>query len=95
MESSIGATVHGSVLAFQSDQIDPVRESGWTVSAVGQAELVTDPVEADRLAALLPHAGGSPRDAHVLRVRLGVVRGLRIAARAEASRTTGLPVDRP
>lgn len=78
--SSLGATVHGSVLAFQADDIDPVRNSGWTVSAVGQAELVTDPVEAERHAALVPYADGAAGGTHVVLLRLGVVRGLRIAA---------------
>jgi uncharacterized protein len=92
-QSSLGATLHGSVLAFQADDIDPVRQNGWTVSAVGQAELVTDPVEATRLSALLPHLDGSSGDTHVVVLRLGVVRGLRTTVeRTRPERTTGASV---
>lgn len=41
-----GTTVlENNVVAFQADDIDPVTGAGWTVTVVGRARRITDPVE--------------------------------------------------
>lgn len=76
--SSLCAAVDASVVAFQADDIDAGRRSGWTVTVVGQATIVHDPVEVARLARLplQPWVGGQ-RDTFIA-VDLGIVTGRRI-----------------
>ena len=38
----------GSVVAYEADQLDPVRHTGWSVIVTGLARLVTDPDELAR-----------------------------------------------
>jgi hypothetical protein len=38
--SMLAAAVHGAVVAFQADEIDPVTLTGWSVTVVGRARLV-------------------------------------------------------
>jgi len=77
-EGSITSLADGSVVAFQADSIDPVRQAGWTVTVVGRANVVRDELQRSRLAALplRPWAPGR-RDTLVV-VDLGLVSGRRI-----------------
>lgn len=53
------AALH-TVVAFQVDEIDPVRRSGWSITVVGQSTEITDPAERARIRALplTPWVGG-------------------------------------
>ena len=42
----------GDVVAFEVDEYDIDTHLGWTVTAIGRASTITDPVEAARIAAL-------------------------------------------
>ena len=70
--------VDGSIVAFQADEVDPVRRAGWSVTVVGQARLVRDPLELTRLSALPLHPWASGDRSAVLVVELGMVTGRRI-----------------
>jgi hypothetical protein len=72
------AAASGAVVAFQADDIDPQRRTGWTVTVVGTARAVTDAVERERLdeLQLIPWLGGD-RNLLVV-IELGPVSGLRI-----------------
>jgi hypothetical protein len=72
------AAAAGAVVAFQADDIDPQRRSGWTVTVVGTARAVTDPVERARLdeLQLIPWLDGD-RNLLVV-VEVGPVSGLRV-----------------
>ena len=77
-EGSSTSLADGSVVAFQADSIDVVRQAGWTVTVVGRATVVRDELQRSRLAALplQPWAPGR-RDTLVV-VDLGLVSGRRI-----------------
>ncbi|WP_187279926.1 pyridoxamine 5'-phosphate oxidase family protein [Quadrisphaera setariae] len=45
----VAAAARGCVVAFEVDQADPVERTGWSVTAVGPAQLVGDPHLAARL----------------------------------------------
>lgn len=45
-DSTLAAAVRGAVVAFQADAIDPVALTGWWVTVVGRARLVSVPGEA-------------------------------------------------
>lgn len=75
---SIGRAVDASVVAFQGDDVDLGRRTGWAVTVIGQARVVRDPLEIARLSELPldPWVPGD-RDTFVV-VELGIVTGRRI-----------------
>ena len=80
--SSVARVPDGSVVALQADDVDPARRSGWSVTVVGQARTVRDPVELARLQALplVPWVAGD-RSTFVV-VEVGIVTGRRIGGSA-------------
>lgn len=86
--TKLSATLRNGVVAFETDEIDPARSEGWSVTVVGRIQEITDPFEIERLdAALTPWAPGERQ--HFLKITPEVVTGRRLTARtvaAEASR---------
>jgi nitroimidazol reductase NimA-like FMN-containing flavoprotein (pyridoxamine 5'-phosphate oxidase superfamily) len=71
------AALERAVVAFQVDQIDVSKQSGWTVMAIGLVEEMTDPDElrlAERLS-LHPFATGDR--SHFVKIRPEFVSGRR------------------
>ncbi|MFJ5726700.1 pyridoxamine 5'-phosphate oxidase family protein [Streptomyces paradoxus] len=52
--SELVRAIDGAVVAFEADDVDPVRHSGWSVVVTGAAVVVTDPAEHQRLARTVP-----------------------------------------
>ena len=77
VEAMVEAAECSSVVAFEIDGIEPDQPCGWTVTGVGQAELVTDPAEIARLSTL-PISSPTNRDTRFVRIRLNVVQGRRL-----------------
>lgn len=79
-DGTIARVADGSIVALQADDVDPVRRSGWSVTVVGRARTVRDPVELARLTALplVPRVGGDRST--VVVVEVGIVTGRRIGA---------------
>ncbi|MEU8246647.1 pyridoxamine 5'-phosphate oxidase family protein [Nonomuraea sp. NPDC048916] len=50
--SKLAAATRHAVVAFEVDEFDTVLRTGWSVTAVGKARAVQDPVEMARLAEL-------------------------------------------
>ncbi|MFD7406829.1 pyridoxamine 5'-phosphate oxidase family protein [Streptomyces sp. NPDC059866] len=48
--SELVRAIDGAVVAFEADDVDAVRHSGWSVVVTGSAAVVTDPAEHERLA---------------------------------------------
>ncbi|MDT0396628.1 MULTISPECIES: pyridoxamine 5'-phosphate oxidase family protein [Streptomyces] len=48
--SDLVRVVDGAVVAFEADDVDAARHSGWSVVVTGPAAVVTDPAEHERLA---------------------------------------------
>ena len=78
--STVARVADGSIVALQADDVDPVRRSGWSVTVVGRARTVRDPVELARLEGLplVPRVGGDRST--VIVVEVGIVTGRRIGA---------------
>ena len=76
--SSVARIATGTVVALQADDVDTAQRCGWSVTVVGQARTVRDPVELARLEALplSPWVAGD-RNAYVV-VEVGIVTGRRI-----------------
>ncbi|MET8247667.1 pyridoxamine 5'-phosphate oxidase family protein [Streptomyces sp. NPDC005202] len=54
--SELARAVAGSVVAFEADEVDAARSSGWSVVVTGRATVVTDPAEQERLARTGPRS---------------------------------------
>ena len=80
---SVARVADGTIVALQADDVDPVRRSGWSVTVVGQARTVRDPVALARLEALplLPWVAGD-RSVYVV-IDVGIVTGRRIGGSAD------------
>jgi nitroimidazol reductase NimA-like FMN-containing flavoprotein (pyridoxamine 5'-phosphate oxidase superfamily) len=76
--SAVSRVADGTVVALQADTVDPVHRTGWSVTVVGQARTVRDPVELARLAGLplQPWVAGE-RNTWIV-VDVGIVTGRRI-----------------
>jgi nitroimidazol reductase NimA-like FMN-containing flavoprotein (pyridoxamine 5'-phosphate oxidase superfamily) len=81
-DSSVARIADGSVVALQADDVDTARRTGWSVTVVGQARTVRDPVELARLSALplQPWVAGERNT--FLVVGIGIVTGRRIGGPA-------------
>ncbi len=73
----------GTVVAYEADAIDPVDHLGWSVTVVGVAHQVTDPVAADTFRRALRHWADGAND-QVISISPGTVTGFRLVAAAAA-----------
>ena len=71
----------GTVVAYEADAIDPVDHLGWSVTVVGVAHQVTDPVAADAFRRALRHWADGAND-QVISISPGTVTGFRLVADA-------------
>ncbi|MFG1813530.1 pyridoxamine 5'-phosphate oxidase family protein [Kribbella sp. NPDC049174] len=72
------AAERGDVVAFQADDVDTERHTGWTVTAVGHLSVVT-PDEAAALRRALPlHSWLPMDDPHLVRLGIETVTGRRL-----------------
>jgi len=75
----LAAAARGAIVAFETDSIDPAAQAGWSVTAIGPAQEVTEPDEIARLeqAGISSWAPGNP--AHFIRITPGIINGRRLA----------------
>ncbi|MGW3770272.1 pyridoxamine 5'-phosphate oxidase family protein [Actinomadura verrucosospora] len=59
--SRLPAATRGAIVAFQADDLDAARRSGWSVTVIGRARVVRDPGERAR-EALRPWTAGAGAD---------------------------------
>jgi hypothetical protein len=94
--SKVAAASRGAVVAFEVDEIDPERQTGWNVTVVGPSRVVSDAVDVARLD-LLGVRPWAPADAHCyVGVAIRLVRGRRVhrggaAVDGVPTRTASLP----
>ena len=72
------AAAGDTVVAFEVDRIDEETRSGWTVTLLGRAKLVTDPAEEARLARLGIDPWPPGERHYYVRIRTKTVTGRRI-----------------
>lgn len=77
--SRLAVAAAGAVVAVEVDDVDVATRTGWSVVATGQARVVDDPADEERLDRLLrPWAPG--RKSVFLRVPVTVVSGRRVSS---------------
>jgi nitroimidazol reductase NimA-like FMN-containing flavoprotein (pyridoxamine 5'-phosphate oxidase superfamily) len=75
----LAAAADGGVLAFETDEIDPVARTGWSVVVTGIAELVTDPMRRTRIHSIVEPFVSGENDVYVS-LPLTVVTGRRLVS---------------
>ncbi|MFI7341652.1 pyridoxamine 5'-phosphate oxidase family protein [Streptomyces sp. NPDC050085] len=73
--------VDSFVVAFEADEIDIDSRCGWSVIVTGQADVVTDPAERERLSHSAPHPWVDVQDSVLIRIQAHMVTGRRLASR--------------
>jgi uncharacterized protein len=74
----LGAAVVGAAVAFQLDDHDPLRGTGWSVLVRGRAELIEDDTRVDRYAEQLDSWALGDRDATWVRIVPDEISGRRL-----------------
>ena len=77
--SKLDAAARNAIVAFEVDEIDLDKHRGWSVTVIGHAEVIADPVEIDRLSCLPLHAWSPTDRNHFIRIRMEIIQGRRIA----------------
>lgn len=88
-DSTLRRALDGNIAAFEADDLDLERRTGWSVVVTGPAELVPPGPEYDRIAAVLPEPWAPGAYDCVIRIRGRLVTGRRI------SRADGAAANRP
>ena len=78
--SKVAGASRGAVVAFEVDEFDPRAETGWNVTVVGPAHVLSDPAEIADLEALGIRAWAPADVPCFITVELTLVRGRRIMA---------------
>ncbi|MEU1511090.1 pyridoxamine 5'-phosphate oxidase family protein [Streptomyces sp. NPDC005811] len=73
--SDLVRAIDGVVVAFEADEWHAATQSGWSVVVTGQAAVVTDPAEHDRLSGSGPTSWMPIRDGVFVRIEPGMVTG--------------------
>jgi nitroimidazol reductase NimA-like FMN-containing flavoprotein (pyridoxamine 5'-phosphate oxidase superfamily) len=82
--SKLDNAVEQAVVAFEVDEIDPLRHTGWSVVITGLAREITDPAELDAVRRLpLAHWAPGPATRYMC-VPLDLVSGRRLSPVAVA-----------
>ncbi|MXM68020.1 pyridoxamine 5'-phosphate oxidase family protein [Streptomyces sp. HUCO-GS316] len=76
--SDLVRAVDGVVVAFEADEFHAATESGWSVVVTGRAQVITDPVEHERLSRTGPQSWMPVRDAVFIRIEAEMVTGREI-----------------
>jgi len=77
----LAAATRGAVVAFEADSLDPVSQSGWSVTVVGNSRAVTDIEEIRRLQQVTPTPWATGQHDHFIRVSAVFVTGRRIESK--------------
>ena len=92
--SRLARAAYGGVLALQTDEVDVVTRSGWSVIATGRADVLHDPAQVRRVAGLVHPWLPGPADV-AIRLPLTVLTGRRVTGPAgrDLAAVAGLPTD--
>lgn len=78
--TKLAAAVGNLVVAFETDELDPDLRTGWSVTVVGHAQLITDVADLVELSGLFLQPWDDGRRDYFLRIRIEKVTGRRLRA---------------
>jgi nitroimidazol reductase NimA-like FMN-containing flavoprotein (pyridoxamine 5'-phosphate oxidase superfamily) len=73
--SRLAVATSGAVVAFEADSVDADRRSGWSVTAIGCCQAVTDEVELRRLRKLGLQSWAPGRQDYLMKISPVIVTG--------------------
>lgn len=79
VRTHVGADCAGAVVAFEADDIDPVAESGWSVTVTGVARRVVDAEETARYESVLTPFVDMP-NVEIIRIYPEIVAGYELVS---------------
>jgi uncharacterized protein len=77
---TLAAAARGTVVAFEADRLDTDRHSGWSVTAIGHSQEVTDPDEIGRLKKLGLSSWVPGEQEYFIRISPEILNGRRLSA---------------
>ena len=78
--AKLAAATGNTVVAFEADELDPDLRSGWSVTVVGHANLITDVTELVELSGTFLQPWVDGRRDHFVRVQTEKLTGRRLLA---------------
>ena len=76
--AKLAAATGNTVVAFEADDLEPDLRSGWSVTVVGHADLITDVAELVELSGTFLRPWVDGRRDHFIRIRTEKVTGRRL-----------------
>jgi len=83
----LAVATRGAVVAFEADHLDAGHHGGWSVTAIGQSQEVTDPDEIGRLQQIGLSWWAPGGREHYIRIAPGILNGRRLSAAGWENRT--------
>jgi uncharacterized protein len=77
-DGSLAAAIRGAVVAFQADSLDRADLAGWSVTAIGPSNEVTDAEEISRLERMSLSSRVPESPDHFIRISPGIFNGRRL-----------------
>ena len=77
----LAAATRGAVVAFEADSLDAAHQAGWSVTAIGHSQEVTDSDEIVRLEQLRLSSWAPGGREHYIRISPGILNGRWLTAR--------------
>ena len=77
--SKVAVAARGAVVAFEVDELDAARRTGWNVTVVGPSRVISEPAEVAALDALGARAWAPAEAPCYVAVRIALIRGRRLA----------------
>ncbi len=79
----LAAAARGAVVAFEADCLDPAHQVGWSVTAIGPSQEVTDPDEIARLQQIGLRAWAPGVREHFIRISPVIMNGRHLRAHGQ------------
>jgi hypothetical protein len=79
----LAAAARGAVVAFEADSLDPAQQAGWSVTAIGPSQEVTDPEEISRLQTIGLSSWAPGAREHFIRISPVIMNGRYLRANGE------------
>jgi hypothetical protein len=77
--AKLAAAIRGAVVAFEVDSMDTARRAGWSVTAIGHSQEVTDPDQIARLERMGLSSWAPGDRKHFIRISPEILNGRRLA----------------
>ena len=92
--SKVAVAARGAVVAFEVDEFDAARRTGWNVTVVGPSRVISEPAEVAALDALGARDWAPAGVRCYVAVRIALVRGRRLALAPAVVPAASAPPDR-